>query len=261
LIGRQQGGIFHRPPLGRPQTVQHRAQHGGQSSLVIVPPQLHVVARSNLLQVPQPQALDDLGIGAARMRQQPSGDQFDSQREPAQPPHDPPAGRPLRRAGKRPVLLQQLQRVGFRQFAQREPITARWWQQPRRGQQMQLRPQRGQHIGLLPGQQGRVGHVVQQQQDVTLPIQPLPQASGDGGEVGRDRLAIVVTDLGTKHVAQGQQRLPQVRLAFARHKESAARIRVGKRMGVGVGQLALADAAQAVHAADHAGLGVGQPRP
>lgn len=94
-----------------------------------------------------------------------------------------------------------------------------------------------------------------------LLVRPLPQVGGDGLPVGLDRLAFLVVDPVAEPIAQHPQRLPQVRLAFARHQKSAPRIGVGIGMGIGVGQLALADAAQAVHAADHAGVIVLQPRP
>ena len=161
--------------------------------------------------------------------------------------------------GERPMLLQQVERIGFRQFAQRQPHAAGRGQQPCRRQQMQLRSQRREQVRLLRRDDLQVRDVVQHQQNVTERVEPLAQAGLDRREVRFGSLPFLVADLVAEQVAQMQGRVTQARLTIAGDQKPASRIRAGERVGVGERQLGLADPAQAMHAADHSGAVVLQP--
>ena len=76
VIRRQQGGVFDDAALGWFQIRQHRAEHGGQTALVVVPAELHLLVAGHVLEVFQAQAGRELPIAGAGMGGQPGGDQF-----------------------------------------------------------------------------------------------------------------------------------------------------------------------------------------
>ena len=188
--------------------------------------------------------------------------QFDRHREPAQPTHQAARRVPFGVVGKRPVFLHQLHRLGLGQRPQSDPPGVHRRGQARGHEQVQSRAVAGEVVRLARGHQGGVGDVVQHQQDGAVALQPVREAAGDGGEEAVRRLALLVADGGAEgaEIAQRQCGLADARLALARHVQAAAGVDVGVGVRVGEGQLGLADAAQALHAADDAGTVVLQAR-
>ena len=260
-IGRQERGVFERAAFGGFQFQQHRPQHGAQPAFMVVPAQNHVLITGDVFQVLQSQSISKRPIARARMCGQPRSYQFHCQRKAAQPFHDAPGGGAFSFIGKGAMLLQQVQGVGLGQFAQGQPVAARRREQPRGGQQVELRPQRGEAVGLLRADEGGVGNVVEHEQDVAFVGKARIQAAGHGGKVGFRRLALLVSDVRMDliKIAKAEHGLPQALLAFTWNQEPSAGIRAGKSVRVGEGQFGLANATQSMHATDHAGLVVLEP--